>query len=91
MTSRQFGGWKQVTTLICLICTARSPGNEEKVREIKEAGWGGEKLKNFGSGKIIGLLLEQIWGKQERSCGDSLHCSERKSVRPRYHGDKISG
>ena len=33
----------------------------------------------------------QIWGKQERSGGDLLRCSERKSVRPRYHGSKISG
>ena len=35
----------------------------------KQGGEGGERLDNFGSGKIFGLLQVQIWGKQERSCG----------------------
>ena len=65
-----------------LICTARSPWNEEKVREIaklKKQGskhWPkqGERLENFGSGKIIGLL--QLWGKQECSWG--VYCAVQK-------------
>ena len=80
-----------------LICTARSPWNEEKVREIaklKKQGskhWPkqGERLEDFGSGKIIGLL--QLLRETGVLLGGLLHCSERKSVRPRYHGGKISG
>ena len=52
---------------------------------------GGERLENLGSGKIIGVLLVQIWGKQERSWGDLLCCSERKSMWPRYPGSTLSG
>ena len=57
-------------------------GMKKKVREIaklKKQGskhWSkqGERLENFGSGKIIGLL--QIWGKQECSWG--VYCAVQK-------------
>ena len=80
-----------------LICTARSPGNEEKsprnceikearVEALVEAGWEVGKFrvgKNYWTSTNLretGVLL-----------GGLLRCSERKSVRPRYHGGKISG
>ena len=57
-------------------------GMKKKVREIaklKKQGskhWSkqGERLENFGSGKIIGLL--PIWGKQECSWG--VYCAVQK-------------
>ena len=66
-------------------------GMKKKSAKLKKQG--GERLENFGSGKIFGLLLVQIWGKQELSWWGEylLRCSERKSVWPRYHGSKISG
>ena len=77
-----------------LICTARSPGNEEKVREIKEAGW--EEVGKFRVGKNFWTSTGANLRKTRAFLGGGaggylLRCSERKSVWPRYHGSKISG
>ena len=78
-----------------LTCTARSPGNEEKVREIKEAGWGevGQFRvgKNFWTSTGANLRKTRAFLLGVRGGGDLLRCLERKSVWPRYHGSKISG
>ena len=65
-----------------LICTARSPGNEEKVREIKEAGWGEVRKfrvgKNFWTSTGVNLRKTRAflsgWGiycavQKEKVCG----------------------
>ena len=76
-----------------------------KKKSAKLKKQGGERLENFGSGTIFGLLSGANLRKTRAFLGgggglglglglggvDLLRCSERKSVWPRYHGSKISG
>ena len=52
-------------------------GMKKKFAKLKKQG--GERLENFGSGKIFGLLLVQIWGKQDLSWwGGRIYCAVQK-------------